>query len=411
MTRSKVAISLCGLLLAIPACTQEMQQKGQPQAQQVAQQSALAGQASQAGQQSAPAGQASQAAPQSTPPGQASQAGQQSNPPAQVSQPGQPSTRFTTKTDEVILPVTVTDDKGRFIANLQEKDFRVQDEGRTQKLTYFFHDTPGARQHTVIGFIVDMSSGMMSHWNYFKEATKEMILGLLPSDKNYTGYLISAGTKEELTVNTTWDPDKLTEKVDRMKPGGGSSLFNAIHMACADRELVPGEPYQPRRVLIIIGDGHDTASQYTLDQVIELAQRQQVTVYGVSTLAFGEASDDAENLERLARETGGHVEYPLSNPYTDVSGYLSTPSDEGNYALHVNTGGYTAAIAAAINKSVQSLQGEITTQYILRYAPDIDPATAYREKRRIKVEIPTLPAGKTVHVTTRQYYYANGVRQ
>jgi hypothetical protein len=196
-----------------------------------------------------------------------------------------------------------------------------------------------------------------------------------------------------------------------MKPGGGSSLYNAIHMACTDRELVPGEPYQPRRVIIIIGDGHDTASEYTLDQVIELAQRQLVTVYGVSTLAFGASSDDADNLERLARETGGHVEYPMNNPYSDVSGYMSTPSDEGNYALHVGTGGYTAAIAAAINKSVQSLQGEITTQYILRYTPDIDPATAYREKRRIKVEIPTLPAGRTVHVTTRPYYYANPVRQ
>lgn len=374
MTRSMVAVSLCGLLLSIPAVPQQTQP---------------------------PAPQAAQPA---TPPGQ-------TQPPAQTQPPTQPGRIFTGGVTEVILPVTVADDKGRFIANLEQKDFRVQDEGRTQQLTYFFHDTPGVRQHTVIGFLIDMSSGMLTNWSYFKEAAKQMIWGLLPNDKNYTGYLVSYGTTAELSVNTTWDPDKLTAKVDRMKPGGGSSLYNAIHMACTDRELVPGEPYQPRRVIIIIGDGHDTASEYTLDQVIELAQRQLVTVYGVSTLAFGAASDDADNLERLARETGGHVEYPLSNPYSEVSGYLSTPSDEGNYALHVGTGGYTSAIAAAINKSVQSLQGEITTQYILRYTPDIDPATAYREKRRIKVEIPTLPAGKTVHVTTRPYYYANGVRQ
>jgi hypothetical protein len=182
-------------------------------------------------------------------------------------------------------------------------------------------------------------------------------------------------------------------------------------MACTDRDKIPGEPYQPRRVIVIIGDGHDTASQYTLDQVIELAQREQVTVYGVSTLAFGAASDDTANLERLAKETGGHVEYPLSDPYgASVSGYLSTPTDEGNYALHVGTGGYTAMLAAAVNKAVQSLQGEITTQYILHYMPDIDPATAYLEKRHIKVEILTLPAG-SVRVTTRPYYYSGGVRQ
>jgi hypothetical protein len=264
------------------------------------------------------------------------------------------------------------------------------------------------RQHTVIGFLVDMSSGNLSHWDKFKDATKEMIWGLLPNDPNYTGYLISYSTMAELVVNTTYDPDKLTDQVDRMKPGGGASLYNAIYMACTDRTLVPGEPYQPRRVIIIIGDGHDTASQYTLDQAIELAQRNLVTIYGVSTVAFGGSSDDSDNLERLAKETGGHVEYPLSDPYSNVSGYLSQPSDEGNYALHVGTGGYASAIAQAINTSVQALEGELTTQYILRYVPDIDPATSYRDKRRLKVEIPTLPAN-SVKLQYRPYYYANSL--
>ena len=160
----------------------------------------------------------------------------------------------------------------------------------------------------------------------------------------------------------------------------------------------------------MVGDGHDNASAYTLDQVIELAHRNLVTIYAVSTVAFGAANEHEDVLERLAKETGGHVEYPLSNPYSEVSGFLSQPSDEGNYALHVGTGGYASIIAGAINKSVQSLQGEITTQYILRYTPDIDPETAYREKRRIKVEIPSLPAG-SAKVQTRPYYYATDVRK
>jgi Ca-activated chloride channel homolog len=262
----------------------------------------------------------------------------------------------------------------------------------------------------VIGFLVDLSSASLIHWDKFRDATKEMIWGLLPNDPNYTGYLIGYNTTARVEVDTTYDPDKLTDKVDRLKPGGGAALYNAIHEACLNRKLVPGEPYQPRRVLIIIGDGHDTASEYTLDQVIELAQRNLVTVYGVSTMAFGASSDDSANLERLAKETGGHVEYPLNNPYTDVSGYLSQPSDDGNYALTVGSGGYSSAIASAVNKSVQALQGEITTQYILRYIPDIDPATSYKDKRKIEVKIPTLPTG-SVKVQARQYYYPNAVIQ
>jgi len=368
MTRSTVATLLCGLLFSIPATPQQTPSTG-----------------------SQPPMPPAQAAPQ------------------QPKAPDKLPIKVTTT--EIIVPVTVTDDKGRYLSNLEEKDFRIQDEGRTQKITFFYHDSPGVRQHTVIGFLVDLSSSNRSHWEKFQDATKEMILGLMPYDPNYTGYLIGYSTTAEVKVDTTYDPDKLTTAVDRMKPGGGSALYNAIYKACTDRKLVPGEPYQPRRVLIIVGDGHDTASDYTLDQVIELAQKNLVTVYGVSTLSFGASSDEAENLERIARETGGHVEYPLVDPYGNkLSGYLSTPSDDGNYALKVGTGGYTAAIAEAVNKSVMALQGEITTQYILRYVPDIDPATAYKDKRRIKVEIPTLPAG-SVKVSARQYYYANAVPQ
>jgi hypothetical protein len=371
MTRSSVAILLCGLLLSIPAAPQQTEPKGsQP--------------------------------PATAPP---------ASPAKPATQPQLPLTRFDVKHTEIIVPVTVKDAKGRYLANLEEKDFRIQDEGRTQKITFFYHDTPGTRQHTVIGFLVDLSNGNLSHWDKFKDATEQMIWGLMPYDPNYTGYLISYNAKAEIAADTTYDPDKLTEKVERMKPGGGAALYNAIYKACTDRTLVPGEPYQPRRVIIVIGDGHDTASDYTLDQVIELAQKNLVTVYGVSTLAFGSSSDDSDNLERIARETGGHVEYPLLDPYGNtVSGYLSNPSDDGNYALHVGTGGYTAAIAAAVNQSVQALQGEITTQYILRYVPDIDPATSYKDKRKLKVEIPTLPAG-SVKLQFRQYYYANTVGQ
>jgi hypothetical protein len=377
MTRLSVTIALCGLLLSTPAAPQQTPSKGsQP------------------------------SAPGLQPAGQAP-----ASPAKPSTQPKQDDATFKVKHTEIIVPVTVTDGKGRYLSNLEEKDFRIQDEGRTQKITFFYHDTPGTRQHTVIGFLVDLSNSNLSHWDKFKDATQQMIWGLMPYDPNYTGYLISYNAKAEIVADTTYDPDKLTEKVDRMKPGGGAALYEAIYKACTDRTLVPGEPYQPRRVIIVIGDGHDTASEYTLDQVIELAQKNLVTVYGVSTLAFGASSDDADNLERIAKETGGHVEYPLGDPYGNtVSGYLSNPSDDGNYALHVGTGGYAGAIAAAVNQSVQALQGEITTQYILRYVPDVDPATAFREKRRIKVDIPTLPAG-SVKLQFRPYYYANALGQ
>ena len=57
-------------------------------------------------------------------------------------------------------------------------------------------------------------------------------------------------------------------------------------MACTSRKLVQGEPIEPRRILVIMGDGHDNASKKTLDQALEIAQRNLVTIYGVSTVGL-----------------------------------------------------------------------------------------------------------------------------
>jgi hypothetical protein len=45
-------------------------------------------------------------------------------------QPQPPSIKV--QVNEVIVPVTVTDDRGRFVSNLDANDFRIQDEGQDQ---------------------------------------------------------------------------------------------------------------------------------------------------------------------------------------------------------------------------------------------------------------------------------------
>jgi VWFA-related protein len=197
----------------------------------------------------------------------------------------------------------------------------------------------------------------------------------------------------------------MIEKVRKLKPGGGAALYDAIYLACTRRDLVKGEPIEPRRVIIVIGDGHDTASKKSLDEVMELAQRNLVTLYGVSTVAYGFVSEGEKNLRRLAEESGGRVEMPLNSLYKDVSGFLSTPSDEGNYALKVGTGGYASEVAKGIFNAIANVIGEVTTQYIIRYVPDTADTQAVF--RQIKVEVPSLP---TVKVRHRSGYYPFAAR-
>src|SRR5436305_2931888 len=94
--------------------------------------------------------------------------------PKQAPQPQPPSIRV--QVNEVIVPVTVTDDRGRFVSDLDKKDFHIYDEGKEQKIEYFTRDR---NQPVVVGFLIDMSNTMKIHWKKYQDAISELILNLL----------------------------------------------------------------------------------------------------------------------------------------------------------------------------------------------------------------------------------------
>ncbi len=313
----------------------------------------------------------------------------------QTPEPSGPT--FGLKVEEVIVPVTVTDFKGRFISNLEQKDFQILEDNKLQKMSYFSRERA---QPVVVGFLMDLSNSSRAQWKNFQNAATELALTLLPGKDQFAGYLIGYGSKSELMVNTTTDPEPIVNKIRDMKPGGGAALFDSIYIACTNRALIKGEPIEPRRIIIVIGDGNDNASSKTLAEVLEIAQKNLVTIYGISTSAYGSINEGDANLVKLAEETGGRVEYPLQNIYKDVQGFSSVPSDEGNFAFKVGTGGFASAMSSAVFHSIANIAGEVTTQYILRYIPeDNGPATGKFRNLNVKVALPD------VTVRARKGYY------
>lgn len=300
--------------------------------------------------------------------------------------------------NEVIVPVTVTDEKGRFVTDLDQEHFKIFEEGKEQKINFFNRERS---QPVVIGFLIDLSAASRQHWKTFQEAAIDLVQTLLPGDKRYSGYLISYSTDAELQVNTTTDPEPLMMKIRKMKPGGGAAMYDAIYMACTSRNLVKGEPFEPRRIIVIIGDGHDSSSKKGHDEVQELAQRNLVSIYGISTAAFGFISEGEKQLMKLTDATGGRVEAPLNKGlYKDISGYLSTPSDEGNYAIKVGTGGYASEIAQGMFRAIANVAGEVTTQYVMRYIPENNDSS--KAFRKIRVEVVGYP---NLRIRHREGYY------
>ena len=324
----------------------------------------------------------------------AQQAAQHSEPPAE------PPIRV--QVNEVIVPVTVTDYKNRFVSNLEQADFKIFENGKEQKIAYFNRER---NQPVVVGFILDLSSASRVHWKNYQDSASELVYTLLSEDKSekYSGFLVTYSTDAELAVNTTADPNLITDRIAKTKPGGGAAMYDAIYLAITKHKMIKGEPIEPRRVLIVIGSGNDNASKRSIDQIIELAQRNLVTIYGVSTKAYGFQAEGEEDLKRLAEETGGRVEYPLQGVYNDVNGFLSKPQDAGNYAIDVESGGYASAVAKAMFNAIVAISGDVTTQYILRYIPTAESADSPKRFHTLKVEV-KLPDAKLRY---RKGYYPN----
>jgi len=180
----------------------------------------------------------------------------------------QPQPPIRVQVNEVVVPVTVTNLQGKFVSDLEQSDFKIFDEGKEQTIRYFNRER---NQRVVVGFLVDLSNQSRGQWKSLQDAAIELVLNLLPGDKKYAGYLIGYGNEAELMVNTTSDADPIVDRLRKISPSGGAAFYDALYLACTSRKLVDGEPVDPRRVIVVIGDGHDNASTHTLDQVIELA--------------------------------------------------------------------------------------------------------------------------------------------
>src|SRR5215472_12785462 len=79
--------------------------------------------------------------------------------------------------NEVIVPVTVTDEKGRFVSNLEQNNFQVFDQGKEQTIRYFNRERS---QPVVVGLFMDLSNNSKSQWTSYQEAAIELMFTLLP---------------------------------------------------------------------------------------------------------------------------------------------------------------------------------------------------------------------------------------
>lgn len=323
-----------------------------------------------------------------------------------IAQDGEPTSDSTIRVEVnvVNLPITVTDSEGRYIVDLEKSDFTVWEDGQVVEIRYFTRSVEEEKKPPLnVGFIVDLSNTARLYYKTYQDSIGDLAWLLVPEGGKNRGFLFGYHTEVDELVDFTNDPVLLTEKMEDLKHGGGSAMFDAVYDACSEKLV--SVPYQgasePRKILVVIGDGHDNASKRSIDEVIHAAQLHQVTIYAVSTVGWGYHKAEETNLVRLARETGGRVVRPMQDVHKGISGYLSKPQDAGNYQYEVGTGGYAAAQLQALYQAILDLAGNVQSQYILGYVPS--RPFADQQFRVIDVEVGL--AGADVDVYHRRGYF------
>jgi VWFA-related protein len=203
---------------------------------------------------------------------------------------------------------TVADRKGKFVTNLRRDDFRVFEDDKAQTITNFSSES---NLPLTIALLVDTSGSIRDKLKFEEEAAIEFFYTTLQRGKD-KALVISFDSGVDLLQDFTDDAEKLADKIRKIRAGGGTAMYDAVYLAI--NQKLAGQ--EGRRVVILISDGDDNSSRVSLTETLESAQRNDVTVYGISTNStafFGSKEQERgdKTLKRLAEETGGKAFFPL----------------------------------------------------------------------------------------------------
>lgn len=244
------------------------------------------------------------------------------NPTATPDQAPTPSpTKFRSSVDVVSISAVVRDRKGRFVGNLEKKDFIVAEAGQPRRILDFQAQTDGPVKLAVL-FDISGSMRMGSKAADARQAARHVFSALRPSDE---AAVFSFDTRLDRVTSFTSDVSVLLGALDHVEPPfGQTSLYDAIaETAKAVAAAGPGGGRMPQRsAVVVLTDGIDTRSRLTSAQVSAIASGIDIPVYIVAVMSViddpkQEASVTAEvqggALANLARWTGGEL-FTSSSP-------------------------------------------------------------------------------------------------
>jgi len=322
-------------------------------------------------------------------------------------QPGvavQPAPKIKLHSVLVSTPVTVRDGKGEMVNNLEESDFQVTDNGVPQRITHF--DLGGDPISLVV--VVETSSRIGPLLPKIRKSgilISQTVIG--PTGE---GAVVGFDSEVKTLLDFTNSSDAMDKAMGELQEGSeGSRLFDAmskgVEMLSA-RPEVSETDLGKRRVMLVIGEAHDSGSEARLGEVLRRAQLANITIYAVGiSSARADLKHKPEYREppKAAPDTVGMPTPPgtVNTPTTEQQAEEAGSPLAAVEALAIwavmhakdKVTAHQLEIAAAatggehvsawkdrtIEKVIDEIGGELHSQYTLSYAPTGTEAEGYHE--------------------------------
>lgn len=272
---------------------------------------------------------------------------------------------FRSQSELVVLHVMVRDRNGSYVGGLTADAFQVLEEDRPQNISFFApEDAP-----VTIGLLID-SSGSMAHVrDRVIAASTAFIKSSNPMDEVFAVvFNDDVRSVPDSAGHFVSDANALRNLLgDVFVPAGRTRLYDAVaeglsYVTTGTRE---------RRVLVLLSDGGDNASQSTFSDALMLTQASNVVVYTVALVDPLNEDARPKGLKQLADASGGTA---------------FTPRDVND-----------------VDRAFQQIARDIRSSYTIGYQP---ANTRLRPGlRRIRVEVHTAD-GRRLVTRTRNAYLA-----
>lgn len=274
---------------------------------------------------------------------------------------GQQDPLFRSGTELVDLYVTVTDDNGRLVPTLGENDFTIFDNDQPQEIVLFGNEV---RPINVV-VMLDSSISTTNVMHLIMGGAEQFLIRMLPDDRAKVGAFNDK--IEVLPAEFIGDRDELIRALDELDFGNETRLFDAIGASLDSLQGVEG-----RKVVLVLTDGQDSASQKGWRDVLEQAIAEEVMIYSIGLEV--EYFDGVRNrrtrpdrsLRRLAEETGG--------------GYFELQETD------------------ELGSTFTRVSQELHSQYVLGFAPSVPDGRIHDLDVRV--------AGRGMRARARQSYVA-----